>query len=213
MKPFYRFIRILFKLVFILFYHHRTYGTSHIPHGRAIIAPNHVSFFDPPLIGVSCPEEVHYLAKDVLFESAWLGPIIRNLNAFPVSGNVGDLKTIKSLVHLLQSNEKVIIFPEGIRTFDGKLAPIKPGIALIALRAQAPIIPTYIHGTFEIWPRQNKYPKPWGKTICAFGTPIYPESYQHLDKKEAQQAVAKEIQTSLERLAEWYHSGAKGETP
>lgn len=200
MKLFYHFCRFLFLLQFKILYRHKTFGSENVPNGRAIIAPNHVSFYDPPLIGISCPEEVHFLAKDVLFEGPILGPIIRQLNAFPVSGNAGDLKTIKSLVQLLLSDEKVIIFPEGIRTYDGKLGPIKPGIARIAIRADAPIVPTFIHGTYEIWPRQNSYPKLWGHTLCAFGPPIYPENYQHLEKKEAQQAIADDIKKSLERL-------------
>ena len=204
MKLFYHFCRFLFFLLFKVLYRHKTFGSENVPHGRAIIAPNHVSFYDPPLIGISCPEEVHFLAKDVLFEGPILGPIIRQLNTFPVSGNAGDLKTIKSLVKLLQTDEKVIIFPEGIRTYDGNLGPIKPGIALIAMRANAPIVPTFIHGTYEIWPRQNSYPKLWGRTLCAFAPPIYPEKYKHLNKKEAQQAIADEVRKSLIALREKY---------
>ena len=204
MKIFYHFCRLAFLLIFKILYRHKTYGSENVPHGKAIIAPNHVSFYDPPLIGASCPEEVHFLAKDVLFNNAILGPIIRNLNAFPVSGNASDLKTIKSLVKLLKTEEKVIIFPEGIRTYDGKLSTIKPGIARIAMRAEAPIVPTFIHGTFEIWPRQNKFPKPWGRTLCAFGAPIYPEKYQHMEKREAQQAIADDVKKSLEDLRDQF---------
>jgi 1-acyl-sn-glycerol-3-phosphate acyltransferase len=204
MRFFYRFSRFLFLLLFKVLYRHKTFGVKNVPAGRAIIAPNHVSFYDPPLVGVSCPEEVHFLAKDLLFRGPILGPIIRRLNAFPVSGDGGDLKTIKSLVALLQKGEKVIIFPEGIRTFDGKLGPIKAGIARIALRADSPIVPTFIHGTYEVWPRQKKFPKLWGRTLCAFGEPIYPSEYQHLEKKEAQEAIAEAVRDSLEHLRRQY---------
>ncbi len=213
MKPFYAFCRAITKFLFILLYRHKTYGMEHIPKGRAIIAPNHVSFYDPPLIGISCPEEIHFLAKDMLFEKTWLGPIIRRLNAFPVSGNVSDLKTIKSLVYLLQEGEKITIFPEGFRTFDGKLAPIKPGIALIAMRAKAPIVPAYIHGAFEVWPRKSRFPKLWGRTFVVFGSPIDPEDYRDLDKKQAQQAITDEIKKGIEKLMDWHAAGAIGSPP
>lgn len=212
MNSFYSFTRFVGKLLFSLCYSHKTFGIAHIPKGKAIIAPNHVSFLDPPIIGVSCSEELHYLAKDVLFKT-WLGPFIRRLNAFPVSGNVSNLTTIKSLVSLLRAGHKIIIFPEGIRTFDGKLASIKPGIALVALRANAPIVPAYLHGTYEIWPRTKSYPKLQGKTACVFGSPISPEKFQHLDKKLAQAALTEEIKIAIGNLREWYLAGAAGTPP
>jgi len=204
MKILYRMGRILCRAIFALFYRHRVYGAENIPQGAAIIAPNHISYFDPPLIAVSCPQEIHFLARDTLFEKPIFGTLIRNLNALPVSGRAGDLSSLKTICQNLEKGEKVLIFPEGIRTYDGELTQVKPGIAMISQRTDTPIVPTYIHGTFEIWPRQRWFPRPWGKTVCVFGKPIYPHQFQDLDKKVAKQAIANAVRESIENLRKWH---------
>lgn len=213
MGLFYKFIRGSFKVYFKVLYRHQVHGVAHIPKGGAIIAPNHISYFDPPLIGLSCPEEVHYLARDTLFRQPLLGLIIRNLNAFPVSGKASDLKSIKAICELVASGDKVIIFPEGLRTFDGKLTRVKPGIAMIASRVNCPILPTFIHGTFEIWPRTKMIPRLRGRTICVFGTPIYPDSFEGMSKKEKQDAISQTIKERIEALREWFYAGCNGSPP
>ena len=197
MNLFYSFTHSIIRLIFKIIYGHQAYGIENLIKGPAIIAPNHISFLDPPLVAVSCPEPVAFLAKDTLFRQFFLGFIIRNLNAFPVSGKIKDLSSIKVILGILKKQQKVIIFPEGIRTHDGKLSSIKPGICMLAMRADVPIIPVYIKGTFEIWPRRQKFPKLSGKTRCVFGKPIYPSSYQELNKKEAQEEMAKEIKKRI----------------
>ena len=201
MQLFYRFVHTFTRLIFIFFYRHRAYGIENLIDGPAIIAPNHISFLDPPLVGVSCPEPVAFLAKDTLFKSPLLGIVIRNLNAYPVSGKIKDLSSIKVILGILKENKKVIIFPEGIRTHDGKLSSIKPGICMLAMRAGVPIIPVHIKGTFEIWPRSRSFPKLYGSTKCVFGKPVYPSEYAGLNKKEAQEAMAHEIKKRIEQLS------------
>jgi len=203
-KIFYRTSRSFLFLLFKVLYRHKTFGIEHIPKGRAVIAPNHVSYYDPPVIAVSCPDEVNYLAKEDLFSKGLLGPLIRQLNAFPVPSNASDVKTIKLLVSFLRKDKKIMIFPEGSRAMRDELGPIKPGIARIAMRGDAPIVPTLIHGTFDIWPRQNKYPKLSGRSFCAFGPPIYPGKYHHLDRKEAQTKITEELALSIALLRKRY---------
>lgn len=181
-------------------YRHKTYGIENIPPGPAIIAPNHISFYDPPLIAISCNDPVSFLAKDILFEKWPLGSIIRRLNSHPVSGTAGDLKSMKTILKLLKNKNKVIIFPEGVRTDDGKLSEVKPGVCMLAIRANVPIIPTYIHGTYEIWPRHKLLPRLSGKTRCVFGKPIYPENFRELGKKEAQKQMASTLKESIDSL-------------
>ena len=180
----YKTINFFFYFLFYLLYRHKTYGQENLPDGAAIIAPNHQSYYDPPIIGFSCPEEIFYLARDSLFKRPLLGPLIRLLNAYPLSGSSLDRSSIKSIQSLLLKQKKVVIFPEGIRSSDGHLSPIKPGIALLAFRSHAPIIPVYIHGTFDIWSRHRRFPKLWGKTACVFGHPFYPDQFAHLEKKK-----------------------------
>ncbi len=197
MNILYKFVHGLSRLFFRILYGHHAFGVDKIIEGPAIIAPNHVSFLDPPLVGASCPEPVAFLAKDTLFQKPLLGTLIRNLNAYPVSGKIKDLTSIKVVLGILKEKKKVIIFPEGIRSYDGKLAEIKPGICMLAMRANVPVIPVYIKGTFEIWDRKRKFPRLWGKTECVFGDPIYPAAYKEMDKKSAQEAMAKEIKKRI----------------
>lgn len=109
---------------------------------------------------------------------------------------------MKVILGVLKKKNKVIIFPEGIRSFNGELTEIKPGICMLAMRADVPIIPVYIKGTFEIWDRSRKFPKLFGRTLCIFGEPIYPEAFKEMDKKSAQEAMAREIKKSILSLRE-----------
>lgn len=200
MKLFYRINRWFFKAFFFIFYRHTVSGTENLPKGAAIIAPNHISYWDPPLVGTSCPEELVFLAKKELFEVPVLSWCIRHLNAYPVSGTTADLQSIKLIIQLLNEGKKVVIFPEGERTIDGQLTTIKPGIGMLALRSKAPIVPVYISGAFEIWPIQNRFPKLWGKTSVVFGKPIYMEEFLQFSKKDSQELIAKKVREELEIL-------------
>jgi len=213
MKYFYSFIHRLTKSLFNLFYHHKVYGKQHIPFGSCIIAPNHTSFFDPPLIGISCDEEISFLARGSLFHNHVLKKLISSLNSYPIRGTPQDSNSFKLIIHLLQENKKVVIFPEGQRSNDGRILPIKPGIGMLVARCPCPIIPVYIHGTYDAWPKTRKMPKLWGKTACVFGSPIYWEDYQDLPKKKAQEEISNAIQKSLKMLQVWYLNGTIGEPP
>jgi 1-acyl-sn-glycerol-3-phosphate acyltransferase len=189
------------------------YGTTHIPTGKAIIAPNHTSFIDPPVVGLSFPEEIYFIARKTLFSSPLFAALIRKLNAYPVGGTAQDLGTFKLICRLLNENKKVVLFPEGHRSYDGSLSPIQSGICMLSMRCQAPIIPIYIHGCYDIWNRTHKYPKLTGKTACIIGSPIIPDKFSHLGKKEAQEAMGQSVKEALIALKDWYENGAQGNTP
>ena len=143
-----------------------------IPKGGAIIASNHLSFLDPPVIAVTFKkEEIHFLARESLFKG-FLGYFISRLNAHPVKAFNREL--FKEAVKILKLNGKILIFPEGTRSSDGSFGKIKPGVELIANLSSSPILPVYIHGTKEIWGRDRKFPKFSGKIICHIGKPISP---------------------------------------
>jgi 1-acyl-sn-glycerol-3-phosphate acyltransferase len=213
MKLFYRFSRSLFNAYFKLFYSHEVFGREHFIEGRAILAPNHASYFDPPLVGVSWPEEVAFLARKSLFKFPFFGMLIRRLNAFPVSGSAEDLGSIKLICRLLNENKKVVIFPEGRRTEDGSLGDVKPGIAMLAFRCRAPIIPVYIGGSFDVWNINNKFPHLKGKTVCIFGSAINCQQFDAMEKKHAQEAMANSVKQAIASLKSWYETGAIGSPP
>lgn len=176
------------------------------------MAANHTSFLDPPVISASIDEEACFLAKSTLFNHRFLKILIENLNAYPVTGTASDLKSFKTIFKLLGEGKKVVIFPEGFRSFDDSLGEIKTGVAMLAMRADCPIIPLYLHGTYEAWPRQNRFPRLFGKIACAFGKPLYPAKHA-LNKKQQQEQLTIELEKSITELKNWVQQGAKGDPP
>lgn len=209
----YRCILSLAKLFFAICYRHRVYGREHTCQQGAIIASNHTSFLDPPILAISWPEEVHFLARESLFSFRPFGAFIAALNSHPVKGGGKDLSVFKMVTALLLQDKKVILFPEGTRSRTGELTSFKPGVAFLLMRSKKAIIPAYIDGAYEIWSRTRKLPKLWGKTVCVFGSPILYESFASLDKKEAEAAVSTVLKERILQLKEWLEKGAVGTPP
>ena len=151
--------------------------------------------------------------KNKTFHDGLFGTLIRKLNAHPVSGKAQDVAVFKTVVRLMKEGKKVIIFPEGKRSKNGGLQPIKPGISMLIFRTNAAVIPAYIHGGFSIWPSSKKLPKLFGKTACVFGKPLHFVFPEEEDSKERQEKVAKEIESAILRLRKWYEEGAVGTPP
>jgi len=210
---FYFLILFLAKVLFKCLYRHRVYGLEHFFRGPGLIAANHCSFYDPPIVSISWPEEVHFLARESLFKNRIFGAFIRALNTHPVRGDALDLSVFKLIGRLLKEGKKVIVFPEGARSETGELQELKAGVAYLMVSNQASIIPAYVYGSFSIWKRSQKLPKWRGKTACVFGKPLHWKDFSHLDKKEAQKAILQVLKESLIALKRWYEEGATGVPP
>ena len=129
--------------------------------------------------------------------SPFLRTLITHLNAFPVGGG-HELNSLKLACKLLAEGKKILLFPEGTRSGDGTIHSFKRGLGMLAMRAQCPIVPTYIHGTFEASPKNKKFPSFFGKkTICVFGKPIFPHEFPQEDSKDAHDYLAKKIQEEI----------------
>ncbi len=140
-------VRIAFKLLFGL----RIEGLENIPlEGAFILASNHQSWFDPPIVGSSCPREIHFAAKKELFSMPVVGTVIKYLNSIPVNRSGFDRAFLKKLFKALTGESGIIIFPEGTRHLDGKLRTAKAGIGMIAIKSKAKIIPVYVSGSAQI---------------------------------------------------------------
>jgi len=201
------------RLYFTLFFRLKVYGREHFRPGAAIIAANHASNLDPPVVSISCPQEVHFLAKESLFRKPILGFLIRHLNSHPVSRDAADVQTFKLIISLLQQGQKVILFPEGKRTPDGELQPIERGLSFLAIKAHCSIQPVYLQGTFAAWPKGRRFPKFFGKITCVFGSPIRWDEFEGLDKKVAEKKINDRMSDSLRALKDWLESGAQGFPP
>jgi 1-acyl-sn-glycerol-3-phosphate acyltransferase len=126
----------------------QVWGREHVPRsGGLIVASNHISFWDPPLIGAILPREVHYLAKEELFSNPVFGAVIRSYNAIPIRRGMVDLSGMARAVETLRRGGAMMLFPEGTRMRDGKLHPARPGVGMMAVNAGVPIVPCYISGS------------------------------------------------------------------
>ncbi|MCB1180680.1 MAG: 1-acyl-sn-glycerol-3-phosphate acyltransferase [Chlamydiia bacterium] len=207
---------IIYKIYLILFHRLKVYGKEHIPKGGAIIASNHASFFDPPVIGVSCPHTTHILARDSLFAFPPFGWFLKKLGAHPIQRGKGNLQTIKKTRSFIRMGEKLVIFPEGKRSSDGKLGSGLRGVGLLVYQAGATVIPTYIHGTFEAWNKHHKCPRLGKKIACVFGKPLDFSDYINENgdnKKMLQKKIVDQIMEAIANLQKWYLSGANGSPP
>ena len=123
-------------------------GREHIPPtGGVIVASNHISFWDPPLVGTAAVRELHFLAKEELFRTPVLGPLIRSLNSIPIRRGVADLSGLSKAMEILRSGRALIMFPEGTRARDGELHPARPGVGMLAVATDVPIVPACITGS------------------------------------------------------------------
>lgn len=119
----------------------RVCGADGVPAaGPLIVASNHVSYLDPPLLGTWFPRTIHFMAKRELFANPLFGAALRNVHAFAVERERGDVGAIRTALHVLRGGGVVGIFPEGRRNLDGE-AQARHGAVLLAATAKCPLVP------------------------------------------------------------------------
>ncbi|MGR3951639.1 MAG: lysophospholipid acyltransferase family protein [Chlamydia sp.] len=140
-----------------------------------IITPNHVSYLDPPIISAVWPTPLHFFASSHLFERArWFSWILKQLSCHPLKRGSG-IAAIKEGIRLIsEEGLSIVIFPEGTRSSTGMMQPLQEGAAFIAVKSQAMLIPAYISGAYQAWPRGRLFPRLFGKISIRFGEPIDP---------------------------------------
>ena len=125
----------------------RAYGTQNVPRtGPVIIACNHVSYFDPPVLGTASPRRISYMAKEELFHIPVLGSLIHAVGAYPVDRKGSAASAVKRSVEVLRHGGVIGIFPEGGRNLTGS-AEARGGVALLASLGKAPVVPARLVGT------------------------------------------------------------------
>lgn len=160
----------------------RVSGRENLPRsGGGLIVSNHQSHLDVFALGVASPRPLSYVARSSLFKPV-LGPLIRSLGGFPIDREGSGVAGLKETLRRLRGGELVLIFPEGTRSPDGELGPLKPGIAAL-LRAGVPFIPTAVAGTFEAMPRDAVLPRSHPVHVH-FSRPITPEEATGLSPDE-----------------------------
>lgn len=191
--------RFILFLLFKIFFRMRIYGRKNFPKsGAVIVAPNHVSFFDPLIAGVGAPRKLNFLARDNLFRVRPFGRILYAVNAHPIKREGGDINAFKIALSRLEKGEAVLIFPEGTRSRDGNLQEAKSGIGFLQRSSGAAVLPCYIKGSQEAWPRHSRFPRP-SRISVHFGKPLVFEEISS-DKKKQYAYVSQGVMAAIGEL-------------
>jgi 1-acyl-sn-glycerol-3-phosphate acyltransferase len=183
-------------------------GKENIPKEGVIIASNHISYLDPPIIGSVTPRRCNFMAKRGLFDIPVLGWMIKYA-AFPVDRENPRASTMKDAVKRIRNGHIVVVFPEGTRSETGELMEPKPGIGMVAVMSRAPIVPAYITGADKALPPGARWLKR-AKIKVVFGKPIYYTSTEesgHRTGNEKREQVSAKIMDAIRELKEGVSAG------
>lgn len=180
-QPFvYSLLRVFARLIAVTFYRLRCEGREHWPaDGGGLVCSNHQSYFDPPLVGMTCPRQMSYLTRDTLLKVPVLSQVMNFLGTIPIDREGSGLSGLKETLKRLRAGELVLIFPEGTRTHDGELLPLKPGFCALARRSRVPLIPVCMDGAYHAWPRTAFLPQV-GRLAVVIGRPISPAEVESM---------------------------------
>lgn len=177
MYPLYVFCKISVRWLLYIFFGLRISGAEYIPRsGALILAANHMSNFDPPVLGAVFSRRLNFVAKEELFRNRIFGAFLRQLGAFPLRRGGADAASIKEAVHRLRKDQAVLIFPQGTRTV-AQGSRVRAGVGFLAAKTGAVVIPARIIGTDVILPRGAKYPR-CGTVRVVFGKPLRIENFE-----------------------------------
>jgi 1-acyl-sn-glycerol-3-phosphate acyltransferase len=203
----YRLGWIFFRALYAVYFRWRVFNADRVPAtGGVILASNHASFIDPPLVGAALHRPINYLARESLFRFPVVGAVLRSWNAVPVNRDGGGAAGLKAILDRLLAGGGIILFPEGTRTTDGRLQPARSGVGLTVVKSTAPVVPVRVFGSFEAYGRWMKFPRP-RRVVVKFGAPldfaalrVEAKTCDKARLKQIYQQVADEIMAAIARL-------------
>ena len=204
---FYWFIRNALFIAYKVCFSFRFAGSKKVPPESdprgVILAPNHASYLDPPILGISLRRRVTYLAKEYLFKHGFVGFVLRNIGAYPVKSESGkDFRSIRDLVRILKSGHCVCVFPEGTRSETGQMKEPEGGIGFLAMKSGAWVVPVYIEGSYAAFPKGAKGFKCRPIQVY-YGEPFIPsENKEWQAAQDPYMTVSQRIMSDIRRLKE-----------
>lgn len=207
MKPAYFFAWCFFKSTYAALFRLKCYHGERVPqNGAVILASNHASFLDPPLVGAGLARDIHYLGRENLFCNPLARWWLRGVNVVPVDRDGGGGKGLRIILDRLLNGAGIVLFPEGTRTPDGNLQPARAGIGLTVIKSTAPVVPVRLFGTYEAFGRHMKFPR-LHPIAVKYGKPEMYESLRAEARscsktrlKEIYQEVADDLMRRIARL-------------
>jgi 1-acyl-sn-glycerol-3-phosphate acyltransferase len=164
--------RFVMRLFFAFWLRYRARGVERVPvSGGGLMLVNHQSFLDPLLAGLPFSRPVSYIARDSLFRVPVIGWILRNTYVIPINRESAGSESLRESVRRMQHGFLVGVFPEGTRSADGAVGPMKPGFIALIRRGKLPVIPVGVAGAHEAMPRNAWFPRP--RRVCVvYGEPL-----------------------------------------
>ena len=158
-----------------------------------MLLSTHQSMLDPVLVGICLNGRLNYIARKTLFHNPIFAFLIRTLDAIEIDRERGGLAGLREMLKRLQNKKKVLLFPEGTRSENGKIGELKMGFIPIARRSEVPLIPIAIVGAFRVLPRGSFFPRR-NPIAVVVGTPILPAEIKELDDRSLQSRLACELE-------------------
>jgi 1-acyl-sn-glycerol-3-phosphate acyltransferase len=170
-------------------------GKENVPKNEGfILVSNHVSNLDPIALGLACPGNLNFMAKEELFSNPFFGWILRKVNCFPLRRKGADLAAIRDAMRRVNRGGGLLIFPEGTRSADGKLGKGQEGVGFLVDKLNVPVIPAYVSGTLEAMPKGRAFARPI-KISVRFGKQI------PLERRVAYSDVADKVMQAIKQLS------------
>jgi len=196
----YHFFQRFLQCVGVMGFGVRYWGRENIPcKGAVLVVSNHQSHLDPPLVGIGCPRRMNYMARKTLFRFLPFRWLISSLDAIPVDLDGMGLSGFRESLRRLKRGEMVVVFPEASRSWDGEIAPFRPGFTALAVRSGASILPMAIEGAYEAFPRQRRFPQ-FGKIHVCYDRPMSPEEIAQYDERQLLEEVERRVQACHQQL-------------
>lgn len=189
---FYKIVKTSVKFLLSIIFRIEIMGVDNLPtDNRSIVCSNHFNVLDPVLIGTCLPIKINYMAKEELFSNKFFASILYKLGVFPVKRGGADISAIKSALRILKNDGILGIFPEGTRSKAGDMLDAKPGLAMIAIKSQSPIVPIAIIASY----------KPFSKIKMIIDKPIDLSDYydQKVTNEEYQQ-ISQDVLDHIKKL-------------
>lgn len=207
MNPIYFLGWCVFRLLYKFYFGWRVYNPERVPlEGPVILASNHASILDPPLVGSGLRRGINFLARESLFRFPLVGWVLRRWNSVPVDRDGGGAAGLRAILDRLLAGGAIILFPEGTRTRTGNLQPARAGIGLTVIKSTAPVVPVRVFGTFEAFGLHVRFPRPH-RVAVKYGPPMRFEQLRAEAKtcpkprlKQIYQQIADEIMAAISKL-------------
>ena len=201
------FCKFFLWFYFRIFFFTSIIDSKNVPSkGGFILAGNHASFFDPPLIGIITWRRMfRFMARDTLFKFPVWSEFLHYLGAIPIKRATVDRSAWDKVIATVQAGHIVSLFPEGTRTLDGEIHPGKAGTGMLVYKSKCKVIPIYIHGSYKAWKKVQLIPMPFNKMDIICGEPLsFEAQFLKEDKKETYAEITAIIMAEINRLKEKY---------